>query len=68
MNIEVKGCDNCPFCDMLDMAPGYMCNLRKKGDDGKYLTIKEARNAHGPVTPAWCPLKKEPITISIKEQ
>jgi len=66
-SLEIPGCSECPCCDMLDMVSGYSCNLKKKDDNGKYLTIEEGRKTGMPITPYWCPLKQSSITISIKK-
>ena len=65
MNKEVTGCLDCPLSNMPDMHPGYRCVLKLKNKNGKWLYIEEAEDGM-PITPNWCPLKKEPITISIK--
>lgn len=60
MNIEVTGCRDCPFKE-LDSNLYYSCNFP---NEETYL--KE--DAKGfPITPDTCPLKKEPLTLSIKQ-
>lgn len=55
--IEVTGCIDCPFCNFFDTIPGYYCNAEDRDLDG---------DDH--ITPDWCPLKKNSVTIKIKEQ
>lgn len=56
----VRGCSDCPMCDMLDMSPGYACNLV---DSQKVGYIKQSKKTWMPITPDWCPLKVEPLLI-----
>jgi hypothetical protein len=60
MNKEVKGCADCPFLYKADPRH-FTCTH----PDAPRLVI-DAKNGI-PITPGWCPLKKEPITISIKQ-
>lgn len=58
MNVQVTGCIDCPMCDMLDMAPGYKCNLFPT--DKGYI---KQNKFFMPDTPDWCPLIKGSVTI-----
>lgn len=61
MELEVKGCSDCPMCFPDDISVSYSCLLNKDGlfdVDKNYL----------PITPSWCPLKIEPIIITLKNE
>lgn len=60
----VTGCPDCPFSVMYDTAPGYGCRIIR--DEPNNARIK-MNKMFMPITPKWCPLKKELITISIKQ-
>lgn len=62
--IQVTGCNDCPCCDVLDMHVGWGCCLKPKDDHGNYLRI-ESNRLYGPITPDWCPLKEQSITIKM---
>lgn len=68
MKLTITGCFDCPACDMLDMAPGYGCNLKKRDDQGEYLYIEESKKTYTPITPEWCPLKKESIILEMRKR
>jgi hypothetical protein len=66
MEIKITGCDNCPCCIMNydHEEDGYFCSLffharitRQKN------IIKEDGDLANPITPDWCPLKNENVTI-----
>ena len=58
MELEVKGCIDCPFNKL--MGNYYYCGLI----DGVRL---EEDGCLSPVTPSCCPLKTEPVIITLKE-
>lgn len=58
---EITGCAGCPFCDSLDMAPGYLCKLFTPQEE-RY--IKEDKHAF-PITPEWCPLIENNILVKM---
>jgi hypothetical protein len=67
MKRQVNGCGDCPFCYGYDMASGFGCKIendnQRKADPKKQgRTIKESEDWH-PITPEWCPIKDESITI-----
>lgn len=55
--IKINGCFNCPLCDMNDMGGGYSCRLEKYPNN----QIDEDYEKFQPITPDWCPLKKESV-------
>lgn len=68
----VTGCKDCPFSYENDMAVGYGCNA-----DSMTRTLEEyllpsreikQDKLFFPITPEWCPLKKESITIQMIEE
>jgi hypothetical protein len=65
MELQVTGCIDCPFCFEPDLSDGklYRCRIVKDSN----ANIPPDQNYH-PDTPQWCPLKLEPITITIKQQ
>lgn len=60
----VTGCNDCPCCDMLDMSSGYACRLV---DSQVYGYIKERKDYSGAITPKWCPLKADSLTLKFIE-
>ncbi len=65
MNTVVKGCADCPMCHTDSEWP-TICRhpLAVDCEDIKYsYTQKE----YGFGSPDWCPLKKETITIELKQ-
>ena len=56
--IKVTGCKDCPF--HTDCFVFGRCEAK----DRKTITYNFDDR---PITPTWCPLKKEPITIEIDE-
>jgi hypothetical protein len=59
MNVKVTGCKDCPmFFNHLD---GWFSCTHPNEDDGEFLLIESKDFV--PITPNWCPLNKEPITI-----
>jgi hypothetical protein len=67
MEIRIKGCDDCPASVMLDMKPGYGCQLKKTDDNGVYLVIPQTKR-YRPITPKWCPLKQESILLTLTKK
>lgn len=59
--IIISGCKDCPLCDMNDMSSGYSCKLPGSPDK----TIKES-DKYYPVTPEWCPIKKNDIIFKFE--
>ena len=58
---EVTGCENCPVCRKEEPPmDGYFCGYKEA--DGIWI---EADTDGNPVTPSWCPLKKEDIVIKL---
>lgn len=55
--IKISGCNDCPFCNMNDMASGFNCQIEKRYD------IEESEQLQ-PITPSWCPIKKEDVLIT----
>lgn len=64
MEHKVTGCDDCPFLTYEDMIVNDSCNHPLK-PNGNIVEVVRQQWTH--VTPEWCPLNKEQITI-IKEQ
>lgn len=60
--IIIKGCENCPMCDMNDSCAGYSCQLMPSTDN----YIKESKQFR-PITPEWCPLKYEDIVFKFEK-
>lgn len=58
MNIDVLGCKDCPFCKENDMFAGYNCRVMDNDE-----IIKQDK-MFDPITPDWCPLKKDVIKVS----
>ncbi len=56
MNVKVTGCKDCP---MLNEDNGETC--KHPESKGAYITIFD--KFFNIITPDWCPLNKEPITI-----
>lgn len=61
MKKKVSDCNNCPFLGITRDGEYYWCNHQSANK-----ALKEGMK--GPVTPEWCPLKKESITISFVNQ
>lgn len=59
MVIQVTGCNDCPCCDMMDMANGYLCRLMPHGEN----EIMEDKKTFMAETPKWCPLMTEEIVL-----
>ncbi len=59
----VKGCEDCPL-NSNDREYGDACMHPsvKEGNNGKALP-EDAENGYVTITPDWCPLNSEPITI-----
>ena len=53
----IYGCFDCPFNYEYDMAVGYGCKL-----DTENRSIKQSKK-YQPITPHWCPVKKESIVV-----
>lgn len=65
--IKVTGCKDCPFSEANDMNSNYSCSVIKRIDFVVYNEIHPHEETWQPITPSWCPLKKEPITIEIEQ-
>ena len=61
MELEVKGCSDCPLVEGWTLNYFY-CQMYAKGG----RIIRHDKNDM-PITPAWCPLKTEPIIITINQ-
>jgi len=61
MEYVVTGCTDCPMAQYTDRR-GDFC-IHPSAEEGNVLEDDEHFN---PVTPVWCPLNKEPITITKK--
>jgi len=59
MTIKVTGCSDC--CLLANEGSGYYCNHPNMEDNDEQNHIKTENFI--PLTPDWCPLNKEPITI-----
>lgn len=74
MNIKITGCIDCIFHYENDAGPGSTCLLALNilhNFDGRRYTNEEYGNTqilhdeyHEPITPKWCPLKNENVTVS----
>ena len=60
MDKIVSGCGDCPFAGFVSKGETWRC-LHPTSHCRSIAEIEEEL-----ITPDWCPLKKEPITISIK--
>ncbi len=58
--IKVTGCKDCPFDRF------YFINVCSHPEHEEPKEVATKIYANG-ITPSWCPLKKEPITIEIDE-
>lgn len=65
MTHEVKGCRTCPFAIYTDTF-GYTCEHPDFSKDRRWLNYNEL-TLELAITPDWCPLKKESITIQLKK-
>lgn len=54
----ITGCNDCPFF-YLNRQEDCYCSLDEKG---RMLKI-EKKHPYPIITPAWCPLKKQPIIV-----
>lgn len=63
IKVVVTSCQNCPLCHELDLASGYICKGVKQKKP-KYIDIHPTK--HTAVTPDWCPLNGNPMTIQKK--
>lgn len=64
----VTGCSDCPmFIKEEDDRYGDMTYCQHPKHESKTVNDIDLRKDRTPITPDWCTLKKEPITISIKE-
>ena len=72
-NVIIDGCPECPCCDENDMGSGYGCqlmnivNCKPKGHPEPRPYIKEDTKTFMPVTPDWCPIKNNAVTLKLKE-
>lgn len=55
----VTGCNDCPFASVY--GNDSMCNIEANNITGNYTKI-EMYNGNI-ITPTWCPLKTQPITV-----
>mgnify|MGYP001612202556 CR=1 FL=1 len=73
MEIKISGCKDCIFCSENDAGSGSTCRLAMdilyKLD--RQYTNKEYADTqinvdkkYNPITPEWCPLKNENVTVS----
>lgn len=60
--IIVTGCSDCPIF-YYAYSGLHTCNAKKEED---YIR-ENKRKAFDPITPSWCPLRSESITIKLKE-
>ena len=58
MNVKVTGCMNCMMYHEQD--GWFNCSHPNEKEN---LVLIEYDNNFNPITPEWCPLNKEPITI-----
>ena len=63
--VTITGCGNCPFFSLTSGTSYGHCKIYEEGGKDRlnkwnYVNIMDGK----PVTPAWCPLKEEGITIS----
>ena len=59
----ITGCHDCPMCDMNDMCSGYSCRMIKGIKEDKHI---EDSKQFQPITPKWCPIKKQSIIFKFK--
>lgn len=68
--IQITGCKDCPFCEFQDMSGGYKCQAERalSMTYDEYMRydkrILDDQKTFIPITPEWCPLKTQSITIS----
>jgi|WetSurMetagenome_2_1015567.scaffolds.fasta_scaffold263482_1 hypothetical protein len=60
---NITGCKDCPCCNAFDMAIGYECKL---SDIEKTGEIKRSK-VYNPITPKWCPLKKNDVILKLSK-
>jgi len=69
--IKVTGCGNCPFKSFINNFQYIACKFPESPFWDSALVISSkiicSVDVHDPPTPDWCPLKKESITISMKQ-
>lgn len=65
--IIIKGCKNCPVIDMNDFCPGWQCHLEEKENNSDPYTIIQNDKKYIPITPDWCPLKKQSILLKLSD-
>ena len=69
--LEINGCVNCPMSDMNDMSSGYSCQLYRQMNPPGYKIgdnfIHEDPETFQPITPSWCPIKGDGLTLKAKE-
>jgi len=68
MEIQVTECDNCPFCQYNETRSGATCGIDFQLNIKIRYMEEDYSNDHKIITPTWCLLKKESITIQFKEQ
>lgn len=59
MEHEIAGCFNCSLC-----LVGADFTCVHPGTDNALIEVEEETGA--PITPDWCPLRKEPLIIKLK--
>lgn len=64
--IIIKGCEDCPAVDRSGWG-GHTCNLEEKDNLVPGTIIPEDKR-YIPITPDWCPLKKQPILLKFKSK
>jgi len=63
MNIEVAGCKSCPFHILEESGSAFCVHPDTLCDDGYIDEDIFYQYKH----PDWCPLKKQSITITLKD-
>lgn len=68
MTQVVTGCDKCPFKNWGELG-GSFCNItNEEFKEYAYDDSKPVGEKCVTVTPDWCPLKKESITIEFEKK
>lgn len=64
MEYKITGCLDCPL-NSKDVEYGDACRHPSVRDENGMDRVlpKDANNRYETITPDWCPLNKEPITI-----
>lgn len=63
MNLKIAKCEDCPCCHLYDTPPHYVyeCAAPNENNNPTLLCPKNP-------PPDWCPLRKEALTIELKEE